>query len=280
MRAYLDLLERVMSHGEDRLDRTGTGTRSLFGCELRVPLDHGFPLLTTKKVNWKASAAEFIWMVRGEQNVKGLHEMGVHIWDQWADEDGDLGPVYGAQWRRWSPGKKRGMPPEGIQWESEREPHADQLAEAVEHIRIDPWSRRIVVSAWNVHDLPQMRLPPCHVLFQFYCGTDNSLSVRVDMRSVDMFLGMPFDICLYAFLAEHVAAITNRWAKMLIFHLGDTHVYKNHFDQVKEQLERYPMTPAAFSWNRVPSDLDHIVREDFQILGYQSWPTIKGDISV
>jgi thymidylate synthase len=277
---YLDLLRRIMLQGEDSLDRTGTGTRRIFGAELRLDLEHGFPLLTTKKINWRKCAAEFVWMVHGGRNVKELHEMDCHIWDRWADENGDLGPVYGAQWRRC---------PTDLPEMYGIDKYIDQLAKAVKLIHRAPWDRRIIVSAWNVAYLDEMRLPPCHMLFQFFCGTDNSLSTRIDMRSVDMFLGMPFDIVLYGFLTEFIAALTGRWAKQLIFHTGDTHIYKNHFEAVEEQLKRYPYTPPAFSWRSAPGAvdicmperaLDAIKLEDFEILGYSSWPAIKGDISI
>jgi thymidylate synthase len=261
---YEDLLRGVLEHGARKGDRTGTGTLSLFGRQMRFDLSRGFPLVTTKRVHFKSVAYELLWFLRGDENIGWLHEHGVTIWDEWADEHGDLGPVYGVQWRSWP------TPDGGT---------IDQISRVVEQIRRDPDSRRLVVSAWNVADLDRMALAPCHVLFQFSVA-DGRLSCQLYQRSADMFLGVPFNIASYALLTHMVAQQTDLDVGDLVWTGGDCHIYLNHLDQVRLQLSRepYPL-PTLELLRRPPSILDYRY-EDFAVRGYRHHPGIKAPVAV
>lgn len=264
MRQYLDLLRRILDEGVDRPDRTGTGTRSVFGHQMRFDLADGFPLLTTKKLHLKSIVHELLWFIHGDTNVAGLHEHGVTIWDEWADEEGELGPIYGAQWRRWRAADGRAI---------------DQLAQVVEAIRDDPTSRRLVVSAWNVGELDAMALPPCHLLFQFYVARDR-LSCQLYQRSADVFLGVPFNIASYALLTMMVAQVADLIPGEFILSLGDTHLYSNHFEQAREQLTREPRPLPRMHLDPAISELDAFRFEHFELAGYTPHPHIKAPIAV
>ena len=264
MKQYLDLLQHVLDHGTVKHDRTGTGTRSIFGYQLRCDLSQGFPLLTTKKVHLKSIIYELLWFLKGDTNVRYLQEHGVRIWNEWADENGDLGPVYGSQWRSW-PDYHGG--------------HIDQISQVVDQIKHTPDSRRIIVSAWNVADVPAMKLPPCHTLFQFYVA-DGKLSLQLYQRSADLFLGVPFNIASYALLCMMVAHVTGLEPGEFIHTFGDAHIYLNHMDQVHEQLTREPRPLPRMVLNpEVKSILDYHY-DDFKLEGYDPWPLIKGVVSV
>lgn len=264
MQAYLDLLANTMTNGEDRQDRTGVGTRSLFGAQLRFNLQDGFPLVTTKKTHLKSVIYELLWFLRGDTNVNWLKERGVTIWDEWADERGDLGPVYGQQWRSW-PDRSGGT--------------IDQIAEALRLIRDDQWSRRIIVTAWNPSDLPRMALSPCHCLFQFYVSR-NRLSCQLYQRSADLFLGVPFNIASYALLTMMIAQVSGLEAGDFIHSFGDYHIYHNHFEQVKTQLGRSPRPLPNMRLNPQIKILEDFRFEDFQLEDYQPWPMIKAPVAV
>ena len=280
MKAYLDLLRDVMENGVDKGDRTGTGTRSVFGRQLRFDLDParapeeggGFPLLTTKKVHTKSILHELLWFVAGDTNNNTLRERGVTIWDEWADEDGDLGPVYGAQWRRW-----RAAPPRGS--DSTEPVEIDQLAHLVDEIRANPSSRRLLLSAWNVGELEAMKLPPCHMFFQFNVQ-EEKLHCAMNMRSCDVFLGLPFNIASYSLLTMMVAQVTDLIPGELILTLGDTHIYTNHFEQVREQLTREPRPLPTMTVNPAVKDLFAFTYEDFKLEGYDPHPKISAPIAV
>ncbi|MFJ3384089.1 MULTISPECIES: thymidylate synthase [unclassified Curtobacterium] len=260
---YEDLLRRVLTDGAPKGDRTGTGTRSLFGAQLRYDLSEGFPLITTKRVHFKSIAYELLWFLRGDGNATWLQEHGVRIWNEWADESGDLGPVYGVQWRSWPT-------PSGE--------HVDQIAQVIEQIRTNPDSRRLIVSAWNVADIPDMALAPCHAFFQFYVN-DGKLSCQLYQRSADMFLGVPFNIASYALLTHMIAAQTGLQVGDFVWTGGDCHVYDNHVAQVEEQLSRTPYAPPTLAI--APRDsIDDYVYEDFEIIGYHHHPAIKGAVAV
>jgi len=264
MKAYLDLLSHVMENGTDRGDRTGTGTRSVFGHQLRFDLGKGFPLVTTKKVHLKSIIHELLWFLQGDSNVAYLQQNGVRIWNEWADEQGDLGPVYGVQWRSW-----RGADGQTI----------DQISQVVEQIKKSPHSRRHIVSAWNVADVPNMALPPCHALFQFYVA-DGKLSCQLYQRSADLFLGVPFNIASYALLTLMIAQVTSLKPGDFVHTFGDAHIYHNHFEQVKLQLSREPRTLPEMHLNpRVQSIFD-FTYGDFELTGYEPHPTIKAPIAV
>lgn len=263
MRNYLDLLERVLKEGEDRSDRTGTGTRSLFGAQLRFRLQDGFPLLTTKKVHLKSIIYELLWFLSGSTNIAYLTEHGVRIWNEWADENGDLGPVYGKQWRDW-------VTPDGR--------HLDQITQALETIRHNPQSRRIIVCAWNPADVDRMALPPCHTLFQFYVG-QGTLSCQLYQRSCDMFLGVPFNIASYALLTMMMAQQCALQPGDFVWTGGDVHIYRNHFEQVHEQLSRQPRKLPVMTINQAP-DLFSYRYEDFTLSGYDPYPAIRAQVSV
>jgi thymidylate synthase len=264
MQPYLDLLRHVLENGVRKSDRTGTGTLSVFGPQLRFDLTRGFPLVTTKKLHLKSIIHELLWMVAGRTSVRPLQEVGVTIWDEWADAQGELGPVYGHQWRRW---------PDG------RGGHVDQLAELVEGLRKSPDSRRHVVSAWNVAQLPQMRLPPCHILFQFYVA-DGRLSCQLYQRSADLFLGVPFNIASYALLTMMVAQVTGLTAHEFIHTLGDAHLYLNHLEQARTQLEREPRPLPRMTLNPAVTSLFDFRYEDFTLSGYEPHPAIKAPVAV
>ena len=264
MKQYLDLVRHVMEHGVDKEDRTGTGTRSVFGYQLRCNLADGFPLLTTKKVHLKSIIYELLWFLRGDTNVRWLQEHGVRIWNEWADENGDLGPVYGSQWRAWPDGNGGTI---------------DQIAQVIDQIKNTPDSRRIMVSAWNVAEVPTMKLPPCHSLFQFYVA-EGKLSLQLYQRSADLFLGVPFNIASYALLLMMVAHVTGLEPGEFVHTFGDAHIYRNHFDQIKEQLSREPRPLPRMVLNPEVKSIDDYKYEDFTLEGYDPWPAIKGEVSV
>lgn len=264
MKQYLDLLQHILDHGVDKADRTGTGTRSVFGYQMRFDLSDGFPLLTTKKLHLKSIIHELLWFLQGDTNVKYLQDNGVRIWNEWADADGELGHIYGYQWRSW-PDYKGG--------------HIDQISRAIDDIRNNPDSRRIIVSAWNVGDLDNMNLPPCHAFFQFYVA-DGRLSMQMYQRSADSFLGVPFNIASYALLLMMVAQVTDLQPGELIHTLGDTHIYNNHFEQVRLQLTREPRPLPKMKINPDVKDIFGFKYEDFELVGYDPHPHIAGKVSV
>ncbi len=264
MRQYLDLMERVLSDGAEKRDRTGTGTRSIFGHQMRFDLQNGFPLVTTKKLHVKSIIYELLWFLRGDTNVKYLNDHGVRIWDEWADDNGDLGPVYGKQWRSWPT-------PDGGS--------IDQIKQALDAIRRDPDSRRIVVTAWNPADLPKMALSPCHCLFQFYVA-DGRLSCQLYQRSADVFLGVPFNIASYALLTVAVAQVTGLQPGTFIHSFGDAHLYLNHLDQARLQLTRQPRPLPTLRMNPEAKDLFALRYEDFVLEGYDPHPHIKAAVAV
>jgi thymidylate synthase len=264
MKQYLDLCRHILSDGVDRPDRTGTGTRSIFGWQMRFDLTQGFPLLTTKKLNTKAIVHELLWFLRGETNVRSLQAAGVHIWDEWADPQGELGPVYGRQWRSW-PARDGGS--------------IDQIADVVQGIRTQPWSRRHIVCAWNVADIDRMALAPCHCLFQFYVAEDR-LSCQLYQRSADVFLGVPFNIASYSLLTHLVAQACGLKAHEFVHSFGDTHLYLNHLDAVKVQLQREPRSLPALSVNPDVKDLFAFRFEDITVRNYDPHPSIRAEISV
>ncbi len=264
MKQYLNLLQDILDNGTDKSDRTGTGTRSVFGRQLRFDLTKGFPLVTTKKVFLKGIIHELLWFIAGDTNIKYLTDHGVHIWDEWADENGDLGPVYGHQWRSWPAPDGKAI---------------DQLAQVVEQIRRNPDSRRLIVSAWNPAEVDDMALPPCHTLFQFYVA-DGRLSCQLYQRSADMFLGVPFNIASYALLTMMVAQATGLRPGDFVHTFGDAHIYRNHFCQVKEQLSREPKPLPVMKINPDVRDIFAFRYEDFTLEGYDPWPTIKAPVAV
>ena len=264
MKQYLDLLRHVMEHGSDKSDRTGTGTRSVFGYQMRFDLSQGFPLLTTKKLHLKSIIHELLWFLQGDTNIKYLQDNGVRIWNEWADENGDLGHVYGYQWRSW-PDYSGGA--------------IDQISEAVNTIKHNPDSRRIIVSAWNVADLPSMHLPPCHALFQFYVA-DGKLSLQLYQRSADSFLGVPFNIASYALLLMMVAQVCGLQPGEFIHTLGDAHIYTNHFEQVQLQLTREPRPLPRMVINPDVKNIFDFKYEDFTLEDYDPHPHIAGKVSV
>ena len=264
MKQYLDLLDEVLREGTAKEDRTGTGTLSVFGRQLRFDLDHGFPLLTTKQLHLKSIIYELLWFLSGDTNVRYLQEHGVRIWNEWADDRGDLGHVYGYQWRSW-PDYDGGS--------------IDQIATIVDDIRRTPDSRRLIVSAWNVADLPRMNLPPCHLLFQFYV-TDGRLSLQLYQRSADLFLGVPFNIASYALLLQMTAQVTGLRPGDFILTLGDAHIYRNHLDQVRLQLSRSPRPLPRMELNPARSSLFDFRYDDFRLVGYDPYPHIAGQVSV
>ncbi len=269
MDQYLDLLRRVYEHGAPKGDRTGTGTRSVFGHQMRFDLAEGFPLVTTKKVHLKSIIHELLWFIRGETSIDYLRDNGVTIWDEWADEDGELGPVYGKQWRSWR------VP--GEDGHSER--LIDQLAEVIDEIKGDPDSRRLVVSAWNVADLPDMALPPCHLLFQFYVA-NGKLSCQLYQRSADVFLGVPFNIASYALLTMMVAQVTGLKPGEFIHTLGDAHLYDNHLEQAQTQLARDPRPLPQMRIDPSITLIDDFKFEHFTLEGYDPHPHIKAEVAV
>lgn len=264
MRQYLDFMRHVYEHGTDKSDRTGTGTRSVFGYQMRFDLQKGFPLLTTKKLHIKSILIELLWFLRGSTNAKWLQERGVSIWNEWADAEGELGPIYGYQWRSWPA-------PDGR--------HIDQISEVLAQIKANPDSRRLIVSAWNVADIPRMKLPPCHAFFQFYVA-DGKLSCQLYQRSADIFLGVPFNIASYALLTHMVAQQCNLEVGEFIWTGGDCHLYNNHFEQVETQLARDTLPLSQLLIKRKPDSLFDYAFEDFEITGYTSHPHIKAPVAV
>ena len=264
MKTYLDLLDHVLTHGVRKEDRTGTGTLSVFGHQMRFPLADGFPLLTTKKLHTRSIIHELLWFLKGDTNIGYLRDNGVTIWDEWADAEGNLGPVYGAQWRSWPT-------PDGQ--------HIDQISRVVEDIRRSPDSRRLIVSAWNVGELPHMALPPCHALFQFYVA-EGRLFCQLYQRSADIFLGVPFNIASYALLTHMVAQQTDLEPGEFIWTGGDCHLYLNHLDQARLQLSRTPRALPRLKLARRPESIFDYRFEDFVIEDYDPWPGIKAPIAV
>lgn len=264
MQIYLDLLQHILDNGSDRQDRTGTGTRSVFGHQMRFDLSDGFPVLTTKKLHLKSIIHELLWFLAGDTNIAYLNRNGVRIWDEWADENGNLGPVYGSQWRSWPT-------PDGQ--------HIDQISELLEQIRNNPDSRRHIVSAWNVAEIGKMKLPPCHALFQFHVA-DGKLSCQLYQRSADVFLGVPFNIASYALLTMMIAQVCDLQPGDFVHTLGDAHIYHNHFEQVHTQLERRPGPLPRMRINPDVRDLFAFRFEDFTLEGYEAAPTIRAPIAV
>ena len=264
MKQYLDLERHILNNGVQKTDRTGTGTLSVFGYQMRFNLQEGFPLVTTKKVHLRSIIYELLWFLNGDTNIKYLKDHGVSIWDEWADENGELGPVYGSQWRSWPA-------PDGQ--------HIDQIAKLIEQIKSKPDSRRHIVSAWNPAEVDKMALPPCHALFQFYVA-DGKLSCQLYQRSCDTFLGLPFNIASYALLTHMVAQQCNLDVGDFVWTGGDTHLYSNHLDQVNLQLSREPYPLPTLKIKRKPDSIFEYMFEDFEILNYQSHPGIKAPIAV
>ncbi len=264
MRQYHDLLKHVLDHGTDKSDRTGTGTRSVFGYQMRFDLQAGFPLVTTKKVHWKSVVYELLWFLQGSTNVAYLKEHGVTIWDEWANEHGELGPVYGRQWRF---------------WEGKSGHTTDQIAALIAEIKRNPDSRRLIVNAWNVDDLPQMALAPCHTMFQFYVA-QGKLSCQLYQRSADIFLGVPFNIASYALLTIMVAHVCDLEPGDFVHTFGDAHIYNNHFEQVHTQLSREPRSPPRVILNPAVTDLFDFRFEDILLEGYDPHPRIKAAVAV
>lgn len=261
---YIDLLKRVLSEGVPKEDRTGTGTLSVFGHQMRFDLSQGFPVLTTKKLHLKSIIYELLWFLKGDTNVRYLNENGVRIWNEWADKNGDLGPIYGYQWRSWPDYSGR---------------HVDQISEVICTIKNNPDSRRIIVSAWNVGDIPQMKLPPCHCFFQFYVA-NGKLSLQLYQRSADIFLGVPFNIASYALLLKMMAQVTGLQAGDFVHTFGDAHIYSNHLDQVRLQLTREPRPLPEMKINPDVKSIFDFRHEDFELVGYDPHPHIKGEVAV
>ncbi len=264
MRQYLDLVQNILDHGVKKGDRTGTGTLSMFGYQMRFNLQDGFPLLTTKKLHLKSIIYELIWFLNGDTNIKYLNDHGVRIWDEWADEHGELGPVYGAQWRSWNTGDGRSV---------------DQISQVIEQIKTNPNSRRLIVSAWNVAEIENMALPPCHTLFQFYVA-NGRLSCQLYQRSADVFLGVPFNIASYALLTMMIAQVCDLEAGDFVHTLGDAHLYLNHLEQARLQLTRQPYPLPQMRINPAVKSIFDFEYADFELLNYQAHPSIKAEISV
>lgn len=264
MRNYLDLLQDILDHGVKKEDRTGTGTISVFGRQLRFDLSQGFPLVTTKKLHLKSIVHELLWFLKGDTNIQYLKENGVTIWDEWADENGDLGPVYGSQWRAWESADGRTI---------------DQISQVVEQIKNNPDSRRLMVSAWNVGEIEKMKLPPCHLLFQFYVA-DGKLSCMLTMRSVDTFLGLPFNIASYALLTHMMAQQCGLDVGEFIWSGGDVHIYSNHMEQVEKQLSREPYSLPKLVIKRKPESIFDYTFDDFEFAEYQHHPGIKAPVAI
>ncbi|WP_332018364.1 thymidylate synthase [Kaistella sp.] len=264
MQNYHDLLQHILDNGTDKTDRTGTGTRSIFGYQLRYNLSEGFPLVTTKKVHLKSIIYELLWFLNGDTNIKYLTDNGVSIWNEWADENGDLGPVYGAQWRSWAGADGKIV---------------DQISEVIDQIKKNPDSRRLIVSAWNVAEIPNMALAPCHAMFQFYVA-DGKLSLQLYQRSADVFLGVPFNIASYALLLMMVAQVCDLEVGDYVHTFGDVHIYNNHFEQVKKQLSRTPKALPTMQLNPEIKDIFDFGFEDFTLENYEPYPGIKAPVAV
>ncbi len=264
MQQYLDLLRHVLEHGVKKEDRTGVGTLSVFGYQMRFNLQEGFPLLTTKKLHTRSIFHELLWFLKGETNIKYLQENKVTIWDEWADKEGNLGPVYGKQWRKW----------EGADGKI-----TDQITDVIEQIKTNPNSRRLIVNAWNVAEIPKMALPPCHLLFQFYVS-EGKLSCQLYQRSCDIFLGVPFNIASYALLTHMIAQVCGLQVGDFVHTLGDTHLYLNHLEQAKEQLLREPKSLPQLKLNPAVKNIDEFKYEDIEILNYDPHPAIKAPIAI
>ncbi|MDY3434436.1 thymidylate synthase [Riemerella anatipestifer] len=264
MQNYLDLLQHILDHGTDKTDRTGTGTRSVFGYQLRYDLSKGFPLVTTKKVHLKSIIYELLWFLKGDTNIKYLNDNGVSIWDEWADDNGNLGPVYGSQWRSWKGANGKVI---------------DQISEVIHQIKTNPDSRRLIVSAWNAAEIPNMALAPCHALFQFYVA-DGRLSLQLYQRSADVFLGVPFNIASYALLTMMVAQVCGLQVGEYIHSFGDVHIYNNHFEQVQKQLSREPRPLPTMKLNPSVKDLFDFKFEDFTLENYHPHSGIKAPVAV
>ncbi len=264
MKQYLDLLQKVMEHGVDRGDRTGTGTRSLFGHQMRFDLEAGFPALTTKKLHLRSIIHELLWFIQGDTNIRYLQENGVRIWDEWADAEGNLGPVYGKQWRSWATPDGRTI---------------DQLSQVIHDIKTNPESRRLIVTAWNPADVPNMALPPCHLLFQFYVA-NGKLSCQLYQRSADIFLGVPFNIASYALLTLMIAQVTDLTPGEFVHTLGDAHIYHNHFEQARTQLERTPGKLPTMRINPERRSIESFVFDDFVLEDYAPLPHIAAPVAV
>lgn len=264
MQTYLNLIQYVLEHGTDKSDRTGTGTRSVFGYQMRFDLANGFPLLTTKKLHLRSIIHELLWFLKGETNIKYLKDNNVSIWDEWADENGDLGRVYGAQWRSWQTPNGKSI---------------DQISQIIQQIKQNPDSRRLIVSAWNPAEVDNMALPPCHALFQFYVA-DGKLSCQLYQRSADIFLGVPFNIASYALLTMMMAQVCGLQAGEFIHTLGDAHIYNNHFEQAKLQLTREPRRLPEIKINHKIKELFEFKYEDFELINYNPHPHIKAEVSV
>ena len=264
MKQYLDLLQYILDNGIEKNDRTGVGTMSVFGYQMRFDLQQGFPLVTTKKLHLRSIIYELLWFIHGDTNIKFLHDNNVSIWDEWADEKGDLGPIYGKQWRRWE-GKDGKV--------------IDQLSWVINEIINNPNSRRLIVSAWNVAEISEMKLPPCHVLFQFYVA-NNKLSCQLYQRSADVFLGVPFNIASYSLLTHMIAQVTGLQVGEFIHTFGDVHLYLNHIEQAKLQLSREPFALPQLKLNQNIKNIDDFQFEDIEIINYQAHPAIKADVAV
>ena len=264
MRQYLDLMRHVLEHGHTKTDRTGTGTLSVFGHQMRFDLSAGFPLVTTKKCHLRSIIHELLWFLQGDTNIKYLKANGVRIWDEWADENGDLGPVYGSQWRSWPTADGR---------------HIDQITQVIEQIKRTPDSRRLIVSAWNVGEIENMKLPPCHAFFQFYVA-DGKLSCQLYQRSADIFLGVPFNIASYALLTMMVAQVCDLKLGDFVHTLGDAHLYSNHLEQTREQLARAPRPLPSMQLNPAVTDIFNFKFEDLTLAGYDTHPAIKAPVAV
>ena len=264
MKQYLDLMSHVLENGTSKQDRTGTGTRSVFGHQMRFNLAEGFPLLTTKKLHLKSIIYELLWFLRGETNVRYLQEHGVNIWNEWARENGELGPVYGAQWRSWTGSDGRSI---------------DQISQVIDQIKTNPNSRRLIVSAWNVGEIPKMALPPCHLLFQFYVA-NGKLSCQLYQRSADIFLGLPFNIASYSLLTMMVAQACDLEPGEFVLTLGDAHLYSNHFEQARLQLSREPLKLPRMKINPAVHSIFDFDYSDFELVGYEAHPHIKAEVAV
>ena len=265
MQPYLDLVRRALEEGEPRSDRTGVGTRSLFGHQIRFDLADGFPLLTNRKIHLKSIVHELLWFIKGETNIAYLKEHGVSIWDEWANENGELGPVYGKQWRRWATADGRVI---------------DQLKQVIEQIKNNPQSRRLIVSAWNVADIPRMALAPCHVMFQFYVSGSGRLSCQLYQRSADLFLGVPFNIASYALLTHMIAQVTGLKPGEFVHTFGDAHLYENHLDQARELLQRDPRPLPTLALNQNVRDIEGFTFDDIRVENYDPHPPIKALVAV